>query len=334
MSRPVCSVCIANYNGMAVIGPCLESVLAQDLPHPIEVLVHDDNSTDGSADWVRSRFPEVRLIASRENVGFCKSNHRMAHQARGEYLLFLNNDAELFADAIRCLLETAKQIEAICSLPQYHAETGALIDQGENFDFFLNPRPNLDSQTDPGMVIGACLWIRRSLWEELGGFPLWFHTLAEDMYLCCAARLRGVPVKVPPVSGYRHWVGKSLGGGKVVRARLATSIQRRRLSERNKSFVMALCYPGLSFYLLFPLHLGLLLAEGMAVSLIKRKPLIFKTIYLGVLSGLWREKRRNWRQRRVLQSQRRIPAKAFFQPFDWIPHKLRMLIRHGMPALK
>ena len=41
------------------------------------------------------------------------------------------------------------------------------------------------------MVIGACLWIQKGLWEELGGFPEWFGSIAEDMYLCCRARLAG-----------------------------------------------------------------------------------------------------------------------------------------------
>ena len=67
--KPVCSVCIANYNGRNVLEACLDSVFQQDFPYPIEVIVHDDASTDGSADIVRDKFPNVKLMRSDSNVG-------------------------------------------------------------------------------------------------------------------------------------------------------------------------------------------------------------------------------------------------------------------------
>ncbi|MHB1589621.1 MAG: glycosyltransferase family 2 protein, partial [Metallibacterium scheffleri] len=74
---------------------CLESVYGQRTDFQIEVLLHDDASTDGSVALIRNEFPDVRVIQSRDNVGFCISNNRMAEAARGHYLLLLNNDAVL-----------------------------------------------------------------------------------------------------------------------------------------------------------------------------------------------------------------------------------------------
>src|SRR3954462_7997396 len=103
--NPAVSVCIANYNGIALIDACLQSVLAQDCKFPVEIIIHDDASKDDSVAHIRTHYPDVILIESSENVGFCVSNNRMAAVAHGTYLLLLNNDAELFPDALRILHE-------------------------------------------------------------------------------------------------------------------------------------------------------------------------------------------------------------------------------------
>lgn len=333
---PCCSVCIANYNGVAVLDACLKSVLGQDWGFPVEIIVHDDASTDGSVELLRQRYPQIRLVASEQNVGFCVANNRMVAAARGEYVLLLNNDAELLPSALRTLHGEAKGLgrPAILGLPQYDAATGLLIDRGSLFDPFLNSISNLDARRqEVGAVIGACLWIPKALWQELGGFPEWFHTLAEDTYLCCLARLHGHPVHVAGESGFRHWVGGSLGGGKVSGARLKTRLERRRLSERNKSFVMVLTYPAPLFQLIFPLHLLLLMTEGAVLSLVKWHWALFREVYLGCLRALWVERKRLRRLRKEIQEGRKIGVGRFWSVFTLLPHKLRMLFQHGWPEI-
>jgi GT2 family glycosyltransferase len=336
-AAPAVSVCIANYNGMDVIDACLESVLSQDFALPVEIVVHDDASTDGSLQHIRDKYPGVILIESEHNVGFCVSNNRMAQIARGACLLLLNNDAELLPDALRTLHQAANALRqpAVLGLPQFDASTNTLIDRGSLFDPFLNPIPNLDpARRDVGMVIGACLWIPRPLWQQLGGFPEWFGSMAEDMYLCCLARLRGCPVQVLPDSGFRHWVGHSFGGGKVLPGmRLATSVKRRTLSERNKSFVMVLTYPAPLFYLLFPLHLSLLLLEGILLAVLKRDASLWRAIYLGAFRALWQERKRLRTLRCEIQRTRQQPRLHFFRIFTVVPYKIRMLFRHGLPHI-
>jgi len=332
--RPIVSVCIANYNGIGLIDACIESVLAQDWEGTVEIIVHDDASGDGSAEFISSQYPWVKLIESPDNVGFCVANNRMVAVAQGEYLLLLNNDAVLLPDALRALLAEAQKIAspAILGLPQYDASTGALIDIGSLFDPFLNPVPNLDmNRSEVGMVIGACMWIPKRMWEEFGGFPEWFGSLAEDMYLCCLARLWGYTVQVLPDSGFRHWVGKSFGGGKVADSRLITTIRRRALSERNKSFVMAIIYPAPLVYLLFPLHLLLLFLEGLALTVLKRRMDYWQQIYLPCFAALWRERARLWQLRVAVQERRRAGGVAFFKVSRLLPYKLRMLVRYGLP---
>lgn len=335
-NRPLISVCVANYNGMEVIDDCLRSVLAQEGRIPVEILVHDDASSDGSAVYIRENYPQVRLIASDGNVGFCVANNRMVAEATGQYLLLLNNDAALYPDALRTLLAEASRLDrhAIFSLPQYDAVSGALIDRGCLLDPFLNPIPNLDPvRRDVAMVIGACLWIPNALWEELGGFPEWFGSIGEDLYLCCRARLAGYPVQALENSGYRHRVGMSFGGGKAVEGRLATTFRRRALSERNKSFVMVCTYPAPFFQLIFLVHLALLVLEGCVLALIKTDVRLLRDIYLACLWALWKRRIELNVQRCQAQAERKIGRLAFFTPFSWFPHKLRLLVRYGVPRI-
>ena len=333
---PVVSVCIANYNGIGLLDACIESIRQQDCRLAVEIIVHDDASTDGSADHIRTRYPEVNLIQSPENVGFCVANNRMADVAKAQYLLLLNNDAALLPDALQTLHTEAVSLgrPAILGLPQHDAETGALLDIGSRLDPFLNPVPNLDPErNDVGLVMGACLWIDKRLWEELGGFPEWFGSIGEDLYLCCRARLAGHPVRVLGVSGYRHRVGQSFGGGKVTRGQLSTTFRRRALSERNKTFVMVTTYPAPFMQLLLPLHLALLLIEGMLLSLLRLDPAYLTRIYPPVFVALVAQYAQLCAERRRTMASRCLATAKFFAVFDPLPYKLRMLIRHGLPRM-
>ena len=334
---PVCSVCIANFNGVALIDACIQSVLAQDSGFAVEIIVHDDASTDDSVQYIRTHYPDVIIIESAENVGFCISNNRMVNASHGEYILLLNNDAALFPDALRTLYEKASNLKeaAILGLPQYDASTGKLIDIGSRFDLFLNPVPNLDpNQMKVGMIIGACLWLPRTLWDELGGFPVWFGSLAEDMLLCCLARLYGYRVMALSQSGFTHWVGKSLGGGKVLENRLSTKAARRAVSERNKNYVMTLTFPSPLFQLILPLHIFLLLLEGCTLALIKMDRNILTSIYTASIKSLWARHGMLRNERSRIQARRGVSRKEFFSVFQGMPHKLALLIRHGIPKIK
>lgn len=332
-----CSVCIANYNGMELIDACIESVRTQACGISVEIIVHDDASTDGSAVHIAARHPDVRLIQSEVNAGFCVANNRMAAVAQGEYLLLLNNDATLLPDALSVLMHEADRLSrpAILGLPQFDTETGQLLDMGSLLDPFFNAVPNLDPQrNDVGMVAGACLWIPKALWQELGGFPEWFGSIAEDLYLCCRARLSGHPVRVIVASGYRHRVGTSFGGGKAKAGRLNTTFRRRALSERNRTFVMAMTCPGPVLPLLLPLHLGLLLLEGAALSLLRLDLKYLSEIYLPALAAAFSRRGALVDCRRGIMLRRRAAAADFFSAFVLMPHKLRMLLRHGLPLMR
>ncbi len=332
-----CSVCIAHYNGIELIDACIASVRAQDCGFPVEIIVHDDASTDGSAAHIAARHPDVRLIASRENAGFCVANNRMAAAARGEYLLLLNNDATLLPGALGALMGEARRLgrPAILGLPQYDAESGELLDIGSLLDPFFNAVPNRSAgRGDVAMVAGACLWLPKKLWDELGGFPEWFGSIAEDLYLCCRARLEGHPVRALGASGFRHGVGMSFGGGKLRDGRLRSTFRRRALSERNRTCVMAMACPGPALIFLLPLHLAVLLVEGALLSLLRFDRRYLTEIYLPAVAAPFSRLGPLRDGRRAIMQRRRPAATDFFSAFVLVPHKLSMLLRHGLPTLK
>ena len=334
---PRISVCIANYNGEHVLGDCIDSVLAQTTDARVEIIVHDDASTDDSLQLLRTRYPQVELIASDANVGFCIANNRMVAQAQGEFVLLLNNDAALAPDALATLLREAgrQQPQGILALPQYDWESGALVDRGCLLDPFYNPVPNTDPQRrDVAMVIGACLWIPRALWHELGGFPEWFESIGEDLYLCCRARLAGYPVQVPATSGYRHRQGASFGGNRADAGGLSTTYRRRRLSERNKTFAMVICTPGAALWLLLPLHLLALTLEGCVLSLLRRDARLWREVYAGVWSALWTQRKQLHTQRHAVQSAPHPLPRRYFSGFVLRLRKLDMLLHHGVPDIR
>ncbi|MBF0211592.1 MAG: glycosyltransferase family 2 protein [Desulfamplus sp.] len=336
LQQPVCSICIANFNGRNTLAACLDSILQQTFDLPIEIIVHDDASTDDSVPYLLENYPNIELLISKQNCGFCVSNNRMVDIARGEFILLLNNDAALYPDALKTLYDYASKqpVKGILGLPQYDIQTGELIDIGEFFDPFLNPLPNLEyASQSVGMIIGACLWLPRTLWVELGGFPDWFHTLAEDMFLCCYARLKGYPVEAVAISGFRHLVGKSLGGGKVVNNRLSTSFKRRALSERNRLYVMAMCYPSPFVWIILPLHIVLLLIEGCMLALLKKDAKILDSIYLSACKAFWQNHKKLFKLRCEIQRKRKISYKDFFSTFSILPYKVKMLIKHGLPEI-
>lgn len=333
--RPTVSVCIANYNGAEVIVPCLQSVVSQQAQADIEIIVHDDASSDDSLEIIRAQFSEAKLIASADNVGFCIANNKMVERATGDYVLLLNNDAWLGEGAIAAFLDAIQRRgDCIFTLTQYGAADKQLLDCGMYMDVFANAVPISNPREQPvALVMGACLWVSKKVWLSCGGLPVWFESMAEDMYLCNYARLQGVEVVALTSAAYFHHVGHSFGGGKVVASGLKTTVKRRRLSERNKLYVLFLFYPLPLLCLMLPLQIVSLFFEGLILAAVKRDFTLFTRVYGHALWALWANFAMLRRERVVIQGRRTIGMRAFLSVYRWMPYKLQMLLRHGLPEL-
>lgn len=99
MQKDLVSVIIVNWNGLAYLKVCL-SALSRQTYKKIEVIFVDNNSKDGSVEYVKKVFPKVKIILNKDNFGFAEGNNVGYKYAKGEYILFLNNDTKIMPDAI------------------------------------------------------------------------------------------------------------------------------------------------------------------------------------------------------------------------------------------
>src|SRR5690242_2527325 len=97
------SVIIPTWNGLRYLSTCLEALIPQ-LPLDAEVVLVDNGSTDGTAAWVRTAYPSLRLLALNANLGFAGGINAGLRVARGDLLLLLNNDAFVEPGCITALL--------------------------------------------------------------------------------------------------------------------------------------------------------------------------------------------------------------------------------------
>lgn len=115
---PIISIIIANYNTRELVSRCLASIYDNPPERAFEVYVVDDGSTDGSVEMVRTSFPQVHLIANRENRGYAYSNNLAMSMSQGRFIYLLNSDTEVYPGALDHLanfLESHPEVGAVGS---------------------------------------------------------------------------------------------------------------------------------------------------------------------------------------------------------------------------
>ncbi len=104
------SVVLLNYNMKGLIKDALDTVRKSSLPRSqFEVIVIDNHSTDGADVWIKEKYPWVKLIRTKKNVGYAGMNYALEH-AKGEYILFLNNDLAFHKDCLKNLVNAVKEL--------------------------------------------------------------------------------------------------------------------------------------------------------------------------------------------------------------------------------
>jgi GT2 family glycosyltransferase len=219
---PAVSLVVLNFNGRKWLSGCLGALAAQEGAPPFETILFDNGSTDGSADEVRASWPAVRLVETGTNLGFAGGNNAAAREARGAWLVFLNNDTVPERDWLARLFAEA------AAHPEYALITSRLV--------FLHDPSLVDSAGDGYLraggafkhghgapaedfatsreVFGACggaFMIRRDAFEALGGFDPRFFANYEDVDLSYRARLRGMRIWYAASAIVRHAGSGSLG---------------------------------------------------------------------------------------------------------------------------
>ncbi|AWW72903.1 hypothetical protein CD351_00510 [Erythrobacter sp. KY5] len=215
--EPSISVLVVAYNSTDVIDACLRSIEPASINQSFEVLFVDNG--DGSTEaQVKDTFPWVRIVPSQGNVGFAAGNNLLASQARGEYLLLLNPDAELEAGALDALMEGArKHNEAAAwggvtlnrdAQPDL-SNTVCLPSLGEMASRVIGRssaagaiHQDFTRDTRVEVLSGSFVMFSRSAWDEVAGLDASYFLYSEEVDLFYRLGQRG----------YSFWrIGKARG---------------------------------------------------------------------------------------------------------------------------
>jgi GT2 family glycosyltransferase len=226
---------VTNWNGKAVLGSCLESVIEKTRDLTYEIIVVDDASTDESAAMVRARFPEVRLVERAVNGGFVKANNDGVRYVKGEYVLLLNSDTVLLNNALMILAAyldghagtgvcggwlrdagggSQVSFGSFPSLPQACVDALFLNDLFPSCNFpnrGVRPPSNASRPCTVEYVTGAALMCRRELIDRVGLFDERFRAYCEEVDFCCRILQEGYSTAFVPAARILHYGGASYG---------------------------------------------------------------------------------------------------------------------------
>lgn len=226
------TVIIVSYNTRELTLAALRTLYETTKRTRFHTVVYDNDSKDGSVEAIAAEFPQVELIASRDNIGFARANNVVAETVTTEWMLLLNPDTECHPGAIDNLMDFSRahpeagitggrtvfpdgrlniascwRRMTLWSL--FTASVGLLAAFPKSSFFNPEAMPDWkrDSVREVDIVVGCLLMIRRELWNELGGFDLRYFMYGEEADLCARARRMGYRPMVTPDAEIMHIVG-------------------------------------------------------------------------------------------------------------------------------
>jgi GT2 family glycosyltransferase len=217
------------HNQLAHIQACLTAFAENTSDGWYELLIVDNASTDGTREWLATLEGDVAVVTNQTNRGFAKACNQMAAQARGKYVVFLGTDTLPFPGWLEGLVAEAEVDETVgvvggklLSPDAGHVRHVGLVMGQEGYPVDLlrhapPSHPGTNARRDLDMVTGACMLVRRDMFERLGGFDDTYGDGFEDVDLCLRVRMTGHKVRFTPHSLLYHIEGAA--EGRVDRAR-------------------------------------------------------------------------------------------------------------------
>lgn len=221
-ANPQVSIIVPVYNQFGYTYNCLRAVLEHSNGIQYEVIVADDCSTDQTKE-LESIVSGITVLHNETNLKFLLNCNQAAAQAKGEYILFLNNDTQVQPDWLQPLvhlLERDTSIGMVGSKLVYPdgrlQEAGGILwkdGSAWNYGHLMNPEaPEYCYVKETDYISGAAIMIRTSLWKEIGGFDdRYAPAYYEDTDLAFEVRRHGFKVCLQPKSIVVHFEGISNG---------------------------------------------------------------------------------------------------------------------------
>jgi len=224
-SLPAVDIIIVNYNGIGFIEACLESLLQTEYPS-FNVILVDNGSSDGSVELVKRKYPGVQIILNNANLGFGKANAIGINSGRADFIALLNNDTVVdkgwLSPLVGAMLEDCSLASACSKLlfmdnrRVINGVGGGMNFLGYGFDIgiYENDDGAYEEVREVFFPCAAACLLRRSAYEDVGGFDPKFFMYHEDVDLGWRFWLKGYRVKCIPRSFVYHaFGGTSLRAG-------------------------------------------------------------------------------------------------------------------------
>lgn len=194
------SIILVNYNTRRLTCDCIDSIIKQTLGVSYEIIVVDNDSHDDSVDFIKSNYPTVKLIESKENLGFGRANNLGMESAQGKYFFLLNSDTILLNNAVKEFYDYSE------AHPGFGALGSILLDKNQKpchsygklptalrtlkdaiavYLRFLKDKEKfhpkeINEPLEVEYITGADLWISRDVYNKTGGFDPEFFMYFEE----------------------------------------------------------------------------------------------------------------------------------------------------------
>lgn len=217
-SLPLVSIVFPNYNGGSEPLECLKSI--KNLSYPkdkIEVIVIDNNSTDGSLQNIKYTDQKIKIIENKENVGFAKAINQGIKQSNGEYIFIGNDDIVFDKDSLKIL------VEYLINHPKVAIAGGKIFSKNNPTEvvscgYMMNkwtgniyPSPNPNVIKEPDWIQGCAMLVRKSVFDQIGIFDDNFSFIYfEDFDFCLRAKKAGYKISYLPTAYFWHGQSKTM----------------------------------------------------------------------------------------------------------------------------
>jgi len=212
------SIIIVNYEGARYTLDCIHSLKHHPPARPHEIIIVDNNSSQGEAQMLKATLADCRVVALEENRGFGSANNAGASRASGDLLLFLNNDTLVHSDVVTPLAQYVEEHPACGAVgPALQYEDGSFQLSYGAFPSLFNEwkakrsgsRGESPAPHTIDWVTGAAIMVRTSVFRQVGGFDENYFMYFEDADLCLRISRSGFTIDRLPEVVLTHLGGRS-----------------------------------------------------------------------------------------------------------------------------